>query len=52
MLTADQRAEAADRLHAAERDRSPIRPLVVDYPGIDAVDAVRRSLPVLANRRV
>ncbi|ALG12700.1 2-keto-4-pentenoate hydratase [Kibdelosporangium phytohabitans] len=58
MLTADQRIDAADRLYAAERDRSPIRPLVLDYPGIDAVDSYeiqlhnirRRARPVLGHK--
>ncbi|CAM3495002.1 2-keto-4-pentenoate hydratase [Kibdelosporangium persicum] len=58
MLTADQRIDAADRLYAAERDRSPIAPLVRDYPGIDAVDSYeiqlhnirRRARPVLGHK--
>ncbi|ONI70706.1 2-keto-4-pentenoate hydratase [Actinosynnema sp. ALI-1.44] len=58
MLTADQRIDAADRLYEAERDRSPIRPLVLDYPDIDAVDSYeiqlhnirRRARPVLGHK--
>ncbi|RSM72845.1 2-keto-4-pentenoate hydratase [Kibdelosporangium aridum] len=58
MLTADQRIDAADRLYAAERDRSPIAPLIQDYPGIDAVDSYeiqlhnirRRARPVLGHK--
>jgi 2-keto-4-pentenoate hydratase len=58
VLTADQRTDAADRLYAAERDRSPIPPLIQDYPGIDAVDSYeiqltnirRRGRPVLGHK--
>jgi 2-keto-4-pentenoate hydratase len=58
VLTAEQRADAADRLHEAERYRSPIPPLIKDYPGIDAVDSYeiqlynirRRARPVLGHK--
>ena len=58
MLTADQRIDAADRLFAAERDRKPIPPLVVEFPSLDAVDSYeiqlynirRRARPVLGHK--
>ncbi|MBP2324195.1 2-keto-4-pentenoate hydratase [Kibdelosporangium banguiense] len=58
MLTAEQRIDAADRLYAAERDRSPIPPLILDYPEIDAVDSYeiqlhnirRRARPVVGHK--
>jgi len=58
VLSADQRADAADRLRAAERDREPIPPLTESWPGIDVVDAYeiqllnirRRGRPVLGHK--
>ncbi|MBB5895506.1 2-keto-4-pentenoate hydratase [Kutzneria kofuensis] len=58
MLSADQRAEAADRLRDAERDRVPIPPLTSTWPDIDVVDAYeiqllnirRRGRPVLGHK--
>ncbi|MGW0517381.1 2-keto-4-pentenoate hydratase [Crossiella sp. NPDC003009] len=44
MLTADQRADAAERLRAAELDRRPISPLVRSHRGIDVVDAYEIQL--------
>ncbi|GLZ28604.1 2-keto-4-pentenoate hydratase [Lentzea sp. NBRC 105346] len=44
MLTPEQRAEAADLLRAAERDRAPIKPLVELFPDIDVVDAYEIQL--------
>ncbi|GAA3439763.1 hypothetical protein [Kutzneria kofuensis] len=44
MLSADQRAEAADRLRDAERDRVPIPPLTSTWPDIDVVDAYEIQL--------
>ncbi|MCX4552815.1 2-keto-4-pentenoate hydratase [Streptomyces sp. NBC_01387] len=44
MLDAAQRAEAADLLWAAQRDRSPVSPLTDSYPGIDVVDAYEIQL--------
>ena len=44
MLSADQRAEAATRLCAAERDRAPIPPLTALWPEIDVVDAYEIQL--------
>lgn len=39
MLSTDQRNEAARALAAAERDRSPVRPLRETWPDLDVVDA-------------
>lgn len=39
MLEPARRAEAADLLRAAQRDRIPVDPLTDLYPGIDAADA-------------
>jgi 2-keto-4-pentenoate hydratase len=44
MLTEEQRAEVADRLRVAERERAPIPPLTETHPGIDAVDAYEIQL--------
>jgi 2-keto-4-pentenoate hydratase len=44
MLEGTQRASAAERLWAAERDRAPIEPLTGAYPGIDVVDAYEVQL--------
>lgn len=44
MLDAAQRAEAADLLWAARRDRTPVSPLTDGYPGIDVVDAYEIQL--------
>jgi 2-keto-4-pentenoate hydratase len=57
VLTADQRVDLADRLHAAERTRTPIPPLTDSYP-IDPVDSYeiqlynirRRNRPVLGHK--
>lgn len=58
MLTADQRVTLADKLHAAERDRRPIPPLITEFPAMDAVDSYeiqlynirRRGRPVLGHK--
>ncbi|GGQ72486.1 2-keto-4-pentenoate hydratase [Couchioplanes azureus] len=39
MLTETERAALADRLHAAERDRAPIPPLVLERPDLTAAEA-------------
>jgi 2-keto-4-pentenoate hydratase len=44
MLTDEQRAEIADRLRAAERDRAPIPPLTESGADIDVVDAYEIQL--------
>ncbi|HEY0497464.1 MAG TPA: 2-keto-4-pentenoate hydratase [Kutzneria sp.] len=44
MLSADQRADVAARLCAAERDRVPIPPLTALWPEIDVVDAYEIQL--------
>jgi 2-keto-4-pentenoate hydratase len=44
VLTAEQRTEVAGWLRVAERDRSPIDPLVAAYPGLDASDAYEIQL--------
>ena len=43
MLTTEQRTAAADRLRAAEQDRTPICPLTDDHP-LDAADAYEIQL--------
>ncbi|MEJ3750157.1 2-keto-4-pentenoate hydratase [Actinomycetes bacterium KLBMP 9797] len=58
MLTADERAAVADLLHAAERDRAPIPPLVASRPDLSAADAYeiqlhnvrRRGAPVVGHK--
>jgi 2-keto-4-pentenoate hydratase len=50
MLTDEQRAEIAERLRAAERDRSPIPPLTETHPGIDVVDAYEIQLINIGRR--
>lgn len=44
MLDLDRSTSAADRLLAAERERTPIDPLVGTFPGIDVEDAYRIQL--------
>lgn len=44
MLSTEQRAEVAGRLRVAERERAPIEPLIVTYPGLDAGDAYEIQL--------
>ncbi len=44
MLTAEQRSELARALAVAERDRTPIGPLVAAAPGIDVTDAYEIQL--------
>ncbi|MBP2478090.1 2-keto-4-pentenoate hydratase [Crossiella equi] len=44
MLTAEQRAQAATALLAAETSRQPIRPLVRSHRGIDVTDAYEIQL--------
>ncbi|MEV6600011.1 2-keto-4-pentenoate hydratase [Actinoplanes sp. NPDC051346] len=39
MLTEAERVTLADRLHAAERDRAPIPPLVLQHPDLTAAEA-------------
>jgi 2-keto-4-pentenoate hydratase len=58
VLTVDQRVDAADRLYAAERTRTPIPPLIDVYPSIDVVDSYeiqlynirRRNRPILGHK--
>ena len=50
MLTAEQRAEVADQLRAAERDRVPIPPLTASWPEIDVVDAYEIQLHNIRRR--
>ncbi|SNS69605.1 2-keto-4-pentenoate hydratase [Rhodococcoides kyotonense] len=51
MLSTQTRSDLAARLAAAESNRSPIGPLVVDAPGIDVVDAYEIQL-INIRRRV
>jgi 2-keto-4-pentenoate hydratase len=51
MLTADRHRQIAEELYAAERDRTPIEPLVGRYDGIDVRDAYQIQL-VNVERRV
>lgn len=44
MLDAAQRAEAAELLRTAQRDRTPVDPLTGTYPEIDATDAYEIQL--------
>ncbi|GGL15327.1 2-keto-4-pentenoate hydratase [Planomonospora parontospora] len=44
MLDPAERASAAALLRAAQRDRAPIEPLTVSFPGIDVVDAYEIQL--------
>ncbi|MFI8306722.1 2-keto-4-pentenoate hydratase [Streptomyces sp. NPDC085927] len=44
MLEPAQRAEAADLLWTAQRDRTPVDPLTSTYPDIDATDAYEIQL--------
>ncbi|GAA5050577.1 2-keto-4-pentenoate hydratase [Thermocatellispora tengchongensis] len=50
MLDGAQRASAAERLWAAERDRAPIEPLTEAYPDIDVVDAYEIQLVNIRRR--
>jgi 2-keto-4-pentenoate hydratase len=50
MLSEDVRREAAEALVAAERDRSPIRPLRETYPDLDVVDAYEIQLHNIRQR--
>lgn len=50
MLSEDLREQAAAALRAAERDRAPIEPLRLRYPGIDVVDAYEIQLANIAWR--
>ena len=58
MLTETERATLADALWAAERARSPIRPLIESHPDMNAADAYeiqlrnvrRRQLPVVGHK--
>ncbi|MFF8596460.1 2-keto-4-pentenoate hydratase [Streptomyces sp. NPDC015220] len=50
MLDASQRAEAADLLWNAERDRVPVDPLTGAFPGIDVVDAYEIQLRNIRRR--
>jgi 2-keto-4-pentenoate hydratase len=50
MLTEAERAQLAGRLHAAERDRAPIPPLVGDFPGLTAADAYEIQLHNIRRR--
>ncbi|MQA07142.1 MAG: 2-keto-4-pentenoate hydratase [Pseudonocardiaceae bacterium] len=44
MLTESDRGELADRLRVAERDRRPVKPLIYQFPGLDAADAYEIQL--------
>lgn len=50
MLTPDQRRDAAARLAAAERDRTPIAPLSEQWPALDVVDAYEIQLLNIRSR--
>ena len=50
MLTEAEQSTLADRLHAAERDRAPIAPLVESYPDLAAADAYRIQLRNIRRR--
>ena len=50
MLTEAERSAVADRLHAAERDRVPVPPLIDEYPKLDAADAYRIQLHNIRRR--
>lgn len=58
MLTESQRSMLADRLHAAERRRAPVAPLVESCPGLSVADAYqiqlhnirRRGVPVVGHK--
>jgi 2-keto-4-pentenoate hydratase len=50
MLTEADLRDLADRLHAAERDRAPIPPLIVDHPGLTAADAYAIQLHNIRRR--
>ncbi|HEX9335325.1 MAG TPA: 2-keto-4-pentenoate hydratase [Pseudonocardiaceae bacterium] len=50
MLSSDDLAAAAEALRYAEADRKPIDPLVMTYPGIDAVDAYEIQLRNIRRR--
>lgn len=50
MLEEAQRAAAAERLRAAERDRAPIGPLTESFPDIDVVDAYEIQLAGIRGR--
>lgn len=50
MLDAGQRRDAAGRLRAAERDRTPIPPLTESLPDIDATDAYEIQLANIRER--
>lgn len=49
-LDQTQRATAAGLLWAADRDREPIEPLTVQFPGIDVVDAYEIQLSNIRRR--
>ena len=51
MLEPAQRAEAADLLWAAERDRAPVEPLTATWPDLDASDAYGIQLHNIRRRR-
>ena len=50
MLTAEERAEVAGWLREAERERSPIDPLIAAYPALDATDAYEIQLENIRRR--
>jgi 2-keto-4-pentenoate hydratase len=50
VLTAEQRAEVAGWLRAAERDRAPIDPLIAAYPALSATDAYEIQLENIRRR--
>lgn len=51
MLSTDERNALAERLWAAERDRTPIAPLVDSHADLDAVDAYEVALINIRRRR-
>ncbi|GIJ71020.1 2-keto-4-pentenoate hydratase [Virgisporangium ochraceum] len=50
MLTDTELSTVADRLWAAERDRTPVRPITDEYPKLDAADAYRIQLHNIRRR--
>jgi 2-keto-4-pentenoate hydratase len=50
VLSAEERASAAEALWAAERDRTPVEPLVTKFPAMDVVDAYEIQLANIRRR--
>jgi 2-keto-4-pentenoate hydratase len=49
-MTPEQRATAAESLRVAERERTPIEPLIAEWPDMDVVDAYEIQLLNLRNQ--